>query len=144
MTQVAPWDKLPCTKVILHTTSEKTLRLIKWIEPTTIPLHSLGVIDVAGTGVEENEILSHALSNISRPEKAEGWAVRRSGDFVNEFARRNPDGSLCEGSSDNPNHLLGSFPCLFPYGQGGYEVDRALPCHDTTDRGWTRLESIVG
>ncbi|KAH9033810.1 hypothetical protein EDB85DRAFT_1816708, partial [Lactarius pseudohatsudake] len=24
----------------------------------------------------------------------------------------------------NPNHLLGSFPCLFPYGLGGFEVDR--------------------
>ena len=33
---------------------------------------------------------------------------------------------LTEGSDENPNHLLGSFPCLFPYGMGGYEVQRAI------------------
>ena len=25
---------------------------------------------------------------------------------------------------NNPNHLLGSFPCLFPYGLGGFKVAR--------------------
>jgi hypothetical protein len=34
---------------------------------------------------------------------------------------------LSDGSSENPNHLLGSFPCLFPYGLSGYEVD--CPIH---------------
>jgi hypothetical protein len=25
------------------------------------------------------------------------------------------------------HHLLGSFPCLFPYGKGGFEVNRPIP-----------------
>ncbi|KAF8124057.1 hypothetical protein EV363DRAFT_1119959, partial [Boletus edulis] len=28
------------------------------------------------------------------------------------------------GDEDDPNHLLGCFPCLFPYGLGGFEVER--------------------
>jgi hypothetical protein len=27
------------------------------------------------------------------------------------------------GTPNNPNHLLGTFPCLFLYGEGGFEVD---------------------
>jgi len=89
-----------------------------------IPLHSLGVVDVAATDVNENEMLAHALTNITRAEKNNGWAIKRSSDFVNEYPRKNEEGVLSDGSVDNPNHLLGSFPCLFPYGKGGFEVDR--------------------
>lgn len=87
--------------------------------PETIPLRSLGVVDVAATEVKENEVLAHALLNVSRADKEGGWAVKRSSDFVNEYPRRDSQGSLTDGTSENPNHLLGSFPCLFPYGQGG-------------------------
>lgn len=31
---------------------------------------------------------------------------------------------MFEGSLDDPNHLLGTFPYLFPYGAGGFEVKR--------------------
>jgi hypothetical protein len=92
-----------------------------------MPLHSLGVVDVAATGVEENEMLAHALVNLTQRDRAEGWAVKRSSDFVNEYPRRDAEGALSEGTSDNPNHLLGTFPCLFPYGRGGFEVDRPIP-----------------
>ena len=92
----------------------------------SIPLHSLGVVDVAANDVPENELLAHALANVARDDKAEGWAVKRSSDFVNEYPRKTSDGILSEGSAENPNHLLGSFPCLFPYGMGGYEVQRAV------------------
>lgn len=43
---------------------------------------------------------------------------------MNEYPRKTDDGSLSHGTFENPNHLLGSFPCLFPYGQGGYEVNQ--------------------
>ena len=92
----------------------------------TVPLHSLGVVDVAGTDVQENELLSHALANVSETDRSLGWAVKRSGDFVNEYARQDADGTRSAGSCENPNHLLGSFPCLFPYGLGGFEVDRPI------------------
>ena len=84
-------------------------------------------MDVAGNGVEENEVLSHALANVSMSERAEGWAIKRSSDFVNEYPRRTADGSLSAGTADDPNHLLGAFPYLFPYGLGGFEVDRPTP-----------------
>lgn len=95
-------------------------------DANVIPLQSLGVIDVAGTDVKENEILAHALANVSQPERAEGWAIKRSSDFVNEYPRTTADGNLSMGTPDDPNHLLGAFPCLFPYGFGGFEVDRPI------------------
>ena len=100
----------------------KDLQFIK--DAQTVPLQSLGVVDVAATEVTENEILAHALENVSREDKQEAWAVKRSSDFVNEYARRNEEGECFEGTPENPNHLLGSFPCLFPYGHGGFEIDR--------------------
>ena len=82
------------------------------------------MIDIAATDVPENELLAHALANVGQGDKASGWAIKRSGDFVNEYPRKSTDGLLTDGSPDNPNHLLASFPCLFPYGLGGFEVDR--------------------
>ena len=87
-------------------------------------MQSLGVVDVAGTGVKDNEILAHALANVSQTDCAEGWAIKRSSDFVNEYPRRTADGTLSMGTADDPNHLLGAFPYLFPYGLGGFEVDQ--------------------
>lgn len=37
------------------------------------------------------------------------------------------DGTRTAGTPENPNHLLGAFPCLFPYGEGGFEVNRPIP-----------------
>lgn len=90
----------------------------------TIPLQALGVVDVAANEVPDNELLANALANISRADKIEGWAVRRSSEFVNEYPRLDEDGNRFPGTTENPNHLLGSFLCLFPYGVGGFEVSR--------------------
>jgi hypothetical protein len=43
---------------------------------------------------------------------------------VNEYACQNGEGDHFEGTPENPNHLLGSFPCLFPYGHGGFETNQ--------------------
>ena len=96
-------------------------------EPDVVPLQSLGVVDVAGNSVEENEVLSHALANVSMSDCEEGWAIKRSSDFVNEYARRAVDGSLLVGTADSPNHILRTFPYLFPYGLGGFEVHHPTP-----------------
>jgi hypothetical protein len=81
--------------------------------------------------------LAHALANLSQHDRAEGWAVKRSSDFVNEYPRRNTEGALSDGTSENPNHLLGTFPCLFPYGQGGFEVDRPIPVRYDAHGRWS-------
>ncbi|KAG1836945.1 hypothetical protein DFJ58DRAFT_718979 [Suillus subalutaceus] len=49
----------------------------------------------------------------------ESYLVQHGSGFVNEYARRD--------TTDDPNHLLGAFPCLFPYGLGGFEVSRPRP-----------------
>ena len=82
------------------------------------------MIDVAANDIQDNEVLAHALRNVDRSEKEEAWVVRRSNKFVNEYGRRDARGVHSDGDSDNPNHLLGSFPCLFPYSFGGFKVDR--------------------
>jgi hypothetical protein len=96
-------------------------------EAEVVPLQSLGVVDVAANGITENEVLAHALANISQSERAKGWAIKRSSDFVNEYPQRTAEGTLSAGTPDDPNHLLGTFPYLFPYGLGGFEVDHPTP-----------------
>lgn len=88
-----------------------------------IPLQSLSVVDVAGTEVKENEILAHALTNVSQLEQSEGWVIKQSADFINEYPRTSGDGTLLAGTPEDPNHLLGTFPYLFPCTLGGFEVD---------------------
>ncbi|KAH9045124.1 hypothetical protein EDB84DRAFT_1248335, partial [Lactarius hengduanensis] len=64
---------------------------------SAIPLHSLGVVDVATNEVTENEILAHALANVARAEKIDGWAIKRGSDFVNEYAQKDAGGSFSDG-----------------------------------------------
>ena len=85
------------------------------------------MVNVGGNDIEENEVLAHVLANITRNDRTEGWAIKRSSDFVNEYPRLTPEGKRCAGTPENPNHLLGSFPTLFPYSEGGFEVDRLTP-----------------
>lgn len=82
------------------------------------------MVDVAGADVGDNEVLAHALMNMSQKDKEAAWAVRRSSSFVNEYPRVDASGRKMARSPENPNHLLGSFPCLFPYGEGGLKVER--------------------
>ena len=77
--------------------------------------------------VPDNELLASALCNVSQSDREDGWAVKQSSDFVNEYPCLDEDGNHLAGLTANPNHLLGSFPCLFPCSQGGFEVDRPLP-----------------
>ena len=46
---------------------------------------------------------------------------------MNEYARVDPlMGQRNDGGPGDANHLLGTFPTLFPYGQGGFEIDRPV------------------
>ena len=105
-------------------------------DATAIPLCSLGVVDVAANDVKENEVLAHALHNISQTEKTEAWIVRQGNKFINEYAHSDANGVRTDGAGHNPNHLLGSFPCLFPYGFGGFEVDRPTSVSYETHAQW--------
>ncbi len=74
--------------------------------------------------------MAHALVNLGGTEAAsrlppeDKYFIRRGSAFINEYARINTEtGERTDGGPGNPNHLLGAFPWLFPYGCGGFEVD---------------------
>jgi len=107
---------------------------IETVDPCIIPLNTHGVVDVEGLTIPERELMAHALLNSiastdnsnAQVDIAERYAYWRGGRYVNEYARRLPNGTLYAGDPDNPNHLLGSFPTLFPYAQGGFETNRPI------------------
>jgi hypothetical protein len=70
-------------------------------------------------------MLANALGNTSNiANKEDPYVVQHGSNFVNEYPRVDAHGIQYAGSTDNPNHLLGAFPCLFPYGFGGFEIQR--------------------
>jgi len=91
-----------------------------------ILLQAYGVVDPGVSDVNDSEILAHAMENIAQGH-VESYLVHRGGECVNEYPRHHStsESTMDFGSGDiiNPNHLLGGFPCLFPYGYGGFEVD---------------------
>ncbi|KAJ2913508.1 hypothetical protein MD484_g6899, partial [Candolleomyces efflorescens] len=115
-------------------------------EPSVIPLQALGVVDMAGNEVPDRELFSHALANTlattpSAP-NAPPWAeyAVRHGGFTNEYARVDPvTGLRFDGGPDNPNHLLGAFPWLFPYGTGGFETGQGEKVSYEAHAQWAML-----
>jgi hypothetical protein len=97
-------------------------------------LSTHGVVDVEGLQIPDRELMGHALmnstttnnGNTDQSDITERYAYKRGSRYVNEYGRRRQDGTPYEGDADNPNHLLGSFPTLFPYGQGGFETNRPV------------------
>jgi len=68
-------------------------------------------------------MLANALGNTSNiADKEETYLIQQGGNFVNEYPHVDTHGIQYAGSTDNPNHLLGTFSCLFPYGFGGFEI----------------------
>ncbi|KAJ7081407.1 hypothetical protein B0H15DRAFT_924257 [Mycena belliarum] len=93
-------------------------------KPGVFPLQAHGVVDVQADGVPDNDILAHGLSNATRPGVQKDFFIRKSSAFVNEYPRLDEEGQRSDGGPANPNHMLGAFPVLFPYGMGGLEVKR--------------------
>nr|GAT52360.1 predicted protein [Mycena chlorophos] len=93
-------------------------------EPHVFPLMAHGVIDVGGDNIPETTLFAHAVENAVPDTYASDYGIRKGRAFVSEYARTDENRERCDGGSGNPNHLLGAFPVLFPYGYGGFEVDR--------------------
>ena len=94
-------------------------------DPAVLTLSHLGVVDIDGVDVSDTELMAHALSNCSQLIQEEDYMIRRGSAFVNEYARVDPlTGQRNDGGPGDANHLLGTFPTLFPYGLGGFEIDR--------------------
>lgn len=106
--------------------------------PAVLTLTPLGVVDIDGVDVTDTELMAHALANCSQVIQEEDYMIRRGSAFVNEYARVDPlTGQRNDGGPGDANHLLGTFPTLFPYGLGGFEVDRPVPVPYEAHVRWT-------
>ncbi|KAK0209738.1 hypothetical protein IW262DRAFT_1302023 [Armillaria fumosa] len=77
--------------------------------------------------VDANDLREHVLSNEALPPIAsdvseERFCMKRGSRFVSEYGRTSDSGLRTDGGPSNPNHLLGAFPVLVPYGIGGFET----------------------
>ncbi|KAJ7596468.1 hypothetical protein C8J56DRAFT_1040742 [Mycena floridula] len=97
--------------------------------PAVIPIYAHSVVDVGADSVKDTDLMMHALANTvdSGTEASREYTIRYGSAFINEYARTiNPSGLRTDGGPSNPNHLLGCFPWLFPYGKGGFETARRI------------------
>ncbi|TFK58408.1 hypothetical protein BDN72DRAFT_782129, partial [Pluteus cervinus] len=97
------------------------------VEAEVLCLRPHGVVNLSGTNVPNEELMASALRNAAAPlDGADDYQVCHGSSFVNEYPRINEEtGKRSNGGFENPNHLLGAFPVLFPYGAGGFEVERS-------------------
>ena len=103
-------------------------------------IQSNGVVDVEGHEISSSEIMSHALANVTKDQQTEDFIIRRGSAFVNEYARKDTVTQLRnDGGPSNPNHLMGCFPTLFPYGKGGFETSRPVDVPYETHAKWSML-----
>jgi hypothetical protein len=105
-------------------------------QPSVIPLQAHAILDPNASNISDEQLLAHALRNTSRTVD-EHYAVKHGSTFINEYGRKDETGALFIGKHDNPNHLLGAFPCLFPYGMGGFEVQRPHPLSYESHARWS-------
>jgi hypothetical protein len=99
--------------------------------PRAIPIYELGVVDIEGEDVSCGKLIENAFQNAGESlhdaaTNEKGYVFRRGSECVNEYARHDDEGRFTEEEDNIPNHLLGAFPYLFPYGEGGFETKR--PC----------------
>ncbi len=100
----------------------------------------MGVVDIEGSDLSSTEIMAHALANSAMGSISDDYSIRRGSAFVNEYARTDAaTGLRNDGGPSNPNHLMGSFPTLFPYGMGGFETTRPINVPYETHAKWSML-----
>ncbi|KAJ7080494.1 hypothetical protein C8R43DRAFT_965727 [Mycena crocata] len=93
-------------------------------EPAVMLLQASGVVDTQADTIPDCDLMAHAMSNTARKIRPDEFAIRRGSAFVNEYPRVDEDGMRTDGGPTDPNHMLGAFPVLFPYGKGGIETAR--------------------
>ncbi|KAK0485295.1 hypothetical protein EDD18DRAFT_704606 [Armillaria luteobubalina] len=110
-----------------------------------IILHANGMVDANGNEILDEDLQEHALANEASPPllsevTEEHFRVKRGGSrFVSEYARMSDTGLRTDGGPSNPNHLLGAFPVLFPYGIGGFETARRIDVPYEVHARWAML-----
>lgn len=87
------------------------------------------MVDLEASDISDTALMAaalrHTAESLARYERLD---VKHGSKFINEYPRTLDDSKIqTTGTVENPNHLLGAFPVLFPYGFGGFEVDRERP-----------------
>ncbi|KAF7317187.1 ATP-dependent DNA helicase [Mycena chlorophos] len=93
------------------------------IDPRVFPLQAHGCVDLDGEGISDAALFHNAAVNLLSAPQQRDSAVRPGNQYVNEYPRTEGK-RRTDGGAANPNHMLGTFPFLFPCGVGGLEVDR--------------------
>lgn len=107
---------------------------------TGVEIQSTGVVDVEGHDISSSDLMSHAFGNLTKEQQNEDYVIKRGSAFVNEYARKDTvTGLRNDGGPSNPNHLLGCFPTLFPFGKGGFETDRPVDVPYENHARWSML-----
>jgi len=100
----------------------------------------MGVIDVEGCDISSTELMARAFANSTNEHTPEDYYIRRGSAFVNEYARTDTTTGLRNnGGPSSPNHLLGCFPTLFPYGTRRFETNRPINVPYETHAKWSML-----
>lgn len=96
--------------------------------PKVIPIQSHGMVDTDTAGLSDSQLMAAAFNNTATQlAQCEELLVKHGSTLVNEYPRVQKDMNLrYVGPIESPNHLLGAFPVLFPYGRGGFEVHREI------------------
>ncbi|KAI9069200.1 hypothetical protein FKP32DRAFT_1608522 [Trametes sanguinea] len=91
--------------------------------PDVIPLQTTGTIDTDLSKLSASELMLYGLTNLWTSGREGGYAVRHGGEPASDFPAR---GSQAEsGAEGRPaNFFERAFPCLFPYGMGGFEGEQ--------------------
>ena len=113
-------------------------------EPDILQIHSLGVVDIDGCDISTTDLMAHALANSTENLRinSDDYSIKRGSAFINEYARTDPvTGLRTDGGPSNPNHLMGCFPTLFPYGTGGFETERPTCVPYEVHAKWSMLYS---
>ncbi|KAJ3574918.1 hypothetical protein NP233_g1427 [Leucocoprinus birnbaumii] len=96
------------------------------IAPQVVPLQSSSVVDAMGSDLTDSNVLAAALENTAASAGVH-LHIHQGNQFVNEYPRvDSATQQRTVGDPSNPNHLLGCFPWLFPYGLGGFETERTV------------------
>jgi hypothetical protein len=99
-----------------------------------ISFDTFGMVDLEGNRISDAEFMSHAMDKVIFG--VESYNIPTGSQYANEYRRLDEFQQPSIGTNSNPNHILGAFPVLFPYGLGGPEVDRPIPISYQSHAQW--------
>ncbi|KAI9069330.1 hypothetical protein FKP32DRAFT_1559926 [Trametes sanguinea] len=95
-------------------------------DAAVIPLTVSGAVDTDLSKMSANELMLWGLANMWNEGREGGYLVRHGSHPVRDFPDGVNEANPSEEDIDVPNFFERAFPCLFPYGCGGFEARRPV------------------